>query len=105
LTGSTRAVFPGCALCHEVKSSAANQFVVTPPVIVERWLSHAEFNHAKHAGLACEICHDAIHSQNTATMLLPARETCLECHSPRGGVADSCATCHLYHKLVAANVN
>jgi hypothetical protein len=105
LSGPTRPVFPGCAVCHDVKTSADNEVQVTPPVIYERWQIHAEFNHAKHTGLACEKCHDAIHSQDTADVLLPARETCLECHSPRGGVADSCATCHGYHKLVASNVN
>jgi len=105
LTGPTRAVFPGCAYCHEVKTSGNGEVQVTPPVIFERWLAHANFNHAKHLGLACEKCHDAIHSQDTADVLLPVRETCLECHSPRGGVADTCATCHTYHKPMVARTD
>ncbi len=101
VSGPARALFPGCAYCHEVKTGGDGQPQVTPPVIFERWLVHAHFDHAKHAGLACDKCHDAIHSKDTADVLLPPRETCVECHSPRGGVANTCATCHTYHKAVA----
>ena len=99
LSGGTRALFPGCALCHEVKSSASGSPEITKPVIVDRWLTQAKFNHAKHANISCAQCHDAVHSKDTADILLPAKETCAACHSPRGGVADSCATCHVYHKM------
>ena len=105
VNGFTRPVFPGCAYCHEVKAAGAGDFVVTPPVIYERWLTHAAFDHGKHMGLACETCHDAVHSRDTADVLLPARETCAECHSPRGGVANTCATCHEYHKPLVARGN
>ena len=98
LSGGTRALYPGCAYCHEVKSSASGSPEITKPVIQERWLAQAKFNHAKHANLACAQCHDAIHSKDTADILLPAQETCAACHSPRGGVADSCATCHVFHR-------
>ena len=64
----------------------------------ERWLAQAKFNHAKHTGVSCDKCHDAVHSQDTADILLPARETCTACHSPRGGVANACAECHTYHQ-------
>jgi hypothetical protein len=67
-------------------------------VQTERWLAQAKFNHAKHLNIACAQCHDAVHSQDTADILLPAREGCVTCHSPRGGVADTCAECHTYHK-------
>jgi hypothetical protein len=99
LSGSTRAVFPGCAYCHEVKSSSSGPQEITKPVIAERWLAQAKFNHAKHANISCAQCHDAVHSKETADILLPAKETCAACHSPRGGVADSCATCHVYHRM------
>ncbi len=98
LSGITRAVFPGCAYCHEVKSSGSGSPEITKPVIVEHWLAQAKFNHAKHANISCAQCHDAVHSRETADILLPAKETCAACHSPRGGVADSCATCHTYHQ-------
>ena len=99
LSGGTRAVFPGCAYCHEVKASVTGRPEVTKPVIPDRWLAQAKFNHAKHAGISCEKCHDAVHSQETADILLPPKETCQACHSPRGGVANSCAECHTYHYL------
>ena len=98
LSGSTRALYPGCALCHEVKSLASGSPEITRPVIPERWLTQAKFNHATHANISCTQCHDAIHSKDTADILLPAIATCATCHSPRGGVVDTCATCHFYHK-------
>lgn len=97
LSGATRSLFPGCAYCHEVKKSGAGLPEITRPVMPERWLAQAKFNHAKHANISCAKCHDAVHSRDTADILLPARETCTACHSPRGGVADSCAECHTYH--------
>jgi hypothetical protein len=97
LSGSTRAVFPGCAYCHEVKTSAAGSPQITPPVLPERWLAQAKFSHARHANVSCAQCHDAVHSRDTADILLPPKESCVQCHSPRGGVADTCAECHTYH--------
>ena len=98
LSGATRAVFPGCALCHEVKADASGAPQITKPVFIERWLAQAKFNHAKHTGIACTQCHDAVNSKDTADILLPAKETCVTCHSPRGGVKNSCAECHTYHQ-------
>jgi hypothetical protein len=97
LSGDTRALFPGCALCHEVKNSSAGLPQITKPVQTERWLAQAKFNHAKHANISCATCHDAVNSKDTADILLPAKETCATCHSPRGGVVDTCATCHVFH--------
>jgi hypothetical protein len=98
LSGSTRAVFPGCAYCHEVKPAASGSPEITKPVMPERWLAQAKFDHAKHAVISCMQCHDAVHSKDTADILLPPKETCVTCHSPGGGVTDSCAECHTYHK-------
>jgi hypothetical protein len=97
LSGGTRALFPGCALCHEVKNSSAGLPEITKPLMPERWLAQAKFNHAAHANISCAQCHDAVHSKDTADILLPAKETCATCHSPRGGVMDTCATCHTFH--------
>jgi hypothetical protein len=90
-------LFPGCALCHEVKNSSAGSPQITKPVQTERWLAQARFDHAKHANISCAQCHDAVHSSATADILLPAKETCAACHSPRGGVVETCATCHVFH--------
>ena len=103
VSGATRAIFPGCALCHEVKNSSAGLPEITMPILTERWLAQAKFNHAAHANIGCAQCHDAVHSKDTADILLPPKETCATCHSPRGGVTDTCAECHTYHQpLVAA---
>jgi len=98
LAGATRAIFPGCALCHEVKHMAGAAPEITPPVIPGRWLTRAKFNHAKHLGISCAQCHAASQSQSSADLILPPKETCAACHSPRGGVANSCAECHHYHQ-------
>ncbi len=98
LSGVTRAVFPGCAYCHEVTTSTAGSPEITKPVMPERWLAQAKFNHAKHAAISCEQCHDATHSKDTAEILLPPKETCAVCHSQRGGVTDSCTECHTFHR-------
>ena len=98
LSGATRAVFPGCAYCHEVKTSTAGLPEITKPMMPELWLAQAKFNHAKHATVACAQCHDAARSKDTTDILLPSKETCAACHSQRGGVTDSCAECHTYHR-------
>jgi hypothetical protein len=97
LGGATRALFPGCAYCHEVKSVTGSA-QITKPIQTEHWLAQAKFDHQKHIGISCEKCHDAIHSKDTPDILLPPKEACVACHSPRGGVANSCAECHAYHK-------
>ena len=98
VSGATRAIFPGCAYCHEVKSAASGSPQITKPMMAERWLAQAKFNHAKHVNIGCAQCHDAVHSKETADVLLPSKNICAVCHSPRGGVADACAECHAYHK-------
>ncbi len=42
--------------------------------------------------------YQAAASKDTADIILPGKNSCVTCHSPQGGVADSCATCHDYHK-------
>jgi hypothetical protein len=95
--GNTPALYPGCAYCHEVKADTAGKAQVTRPVISERWLRGAEFNHAKHSTVACAKCHQAEKSKTTSDVILPFKQTCASCHSHTGGAADSCTTCHVYH--------
>ena len=101
---SSRAKYTGCAFCHEVKQAAGISYPtaeITKPVMIERWLPHAHFSHAKHAMVAsCRECHVAAQSSRlTSDVLIPAKESCVRCHSA-GGIArkaSECATCHLYH--------
>jgi len=101
---SSRAKYTGCAFCHEVKQAAGISYPtaeITRPVMIERWLPHSHFNHAKHAMVAsCRECHVAAQSSRlTSDVLIAAKESCVRCHSA-GGIArkaSECATCHLYH--------
>lgn len=94
---SNRAKFAGCAYCHEVLSTSDPFPEITKPVIPDRWMTRGNFNHAKHANVDCERCHQVEHSRDTSDILLPSKRTCATCHSPQGGVRDTCATCHSYH--------
>jgi hypothetical protein len=92
-----RVKFPGCAKCHEVKKVPEAAPSVTRPVLPARWLVESRFHHAKHSDIACAQCHAVTRSQATADILLPHKETCVACHSPKGGVVDACIACHTYH--------
>jgi hypothetical protein len=94
-TGAAR--FPGCAYCHSVAALDEGTPTVSQPFIPDRWLIRGQFDHSKHFKIACTQCHDATHSRDTADILLPSKQSCVECHSPKGGVANSCSTCHGYH--------
>lgn len=98
---ATRANFTGCAFCHEVKE-ARSVPVVTRPILIDRWMTRSDFNHAKHASISCDNCHSARQSRNTADVLMPARGNCVSCHGPTGGVVAECTTCHRYHAPAAA---
>jgi hypothetical protein len=91
--------FPGCAYCHEVAESDDGAPAVSRPFIPDRWLIRGRFDHSKHFKVACAQCHDAAHSRETADILLPTKASCAECHSPKGGVASSCSTCHTFHTV------
>ncbi len=94
--GAGRAIFPGCAYCHEVKIAGGTP-AVTIPEQNTHWLSHARFSHWAHRDISCEKCHAASQSRQTSDLLLPSEETCMECHSPRGGINSACTECHIYH--------
>ena len=89
--------YAGCAYCHEVRAMGDAVPAITAPAIPNRWLMQGRFDHSKHQTVACATCHDATHSRDTADVLLPAKQSCVECHGPKGKAASSCATCHGYH--------
>jgi hypothetical protein len=99
-----RALFPGCAYCHEVRASPAGDPVVTRPVTPDRWYVHARFDHAAHIGMSCTACHGAVlQSEKTSDISLPDKASCVTCHSAKGGVVSTCVTCHDYHKADPAH--
>lgn len=109
-----RANFAGCAFCHDVKPGANGAPTITKPILVDRWMPQARFNHAKHQvdpitheKLDCNKCHRARVSRETSDVLMPARADCVTCHGPKGKVVSECITCHAYHappQVAAADV-
>jgi uncharacterized paraquat-inducible protein A len=93
----TRASFAGCAFCHEVKPVANSAPAITKPVLVDRWMPLAKFNHAQHTSVKCDDCHHASQSRETSDVLMPVKANCVVCHSPHGRVASECSMCHTYH--------
>jgi hypothetical protein len=93
----TRANFAGCAFCHEVKPVANAAPLIPKPILVDRWMPQARFDHAKHASVKCDDCHHATQSRETVDVLMPAKANCVTCHSPAGKVVAECITCHTYH--------
>ncbi len=101
---ATRANYVGCALCHDVKADRNGAPTLTKPVLVDRWMPQAKFNHAKHQidpltheKLDCNKCHRALVSRETSDVLMPAKADCVTCHSPKGKIVSECITCHTYH--------
>jgi len=106
MAAGTRANFAGCAFCHEVKTAANSAPVVTKPILVDRWMPQAQFNHAKHQidpatheTLDCNKCHRAMTSRKTEDVLMPAKADCVTCHRPERKVVSDCITCHGYHAV------
>jgi hypothetical protein len=99
------AIFPGCAYCHEVAASSSGVPQVTAPILPDRWMIHGDFDHSKHlvsatgvgGKILCSACHEVERSRKTSDILLPSKEVCVQCHSPKGGVSENCSTCHSYH--------
>src|SRR6266576_3223952 len=106
---AARGNFTGCAFCHEVKTAANAVPAITKPILVDRWMPQANFNHAKHQvdpvtqkPLDCNLCHQATQSRETSDVLMPAKANCTICHSPQGKIVAECITCHSYHAPIAA---
>jgi hypothetical protein len=104
-----------CKKCHELASGekdGTGEVVVesvVPTNVPAVWYEHALFDHTSHRALSCEACHttaaDGAAKQAGlaagADMLLPAKATCVKCHSASsasaGGARSDCAECHRYH--------
>jgi hypothetical protein len=95
-----RALFPGCAWCHQVAETAPENYEIARPNQPERWMVRGNFDHSKHLIVACTRCHEHItQSRVTSDINLPKKAVCVECHSPKGGIASTCSTCHSFHTV------
>jgi hypothetical protein len=95
-----RAPFPGCATCHDVSQPKGDNAtpVIAPSKTPDRWMTLGKFNHDLHQkGLSCLDCHHVMDSKLTSDLNLPSIKSCVECHSPKGGIDHRCTSCHTYH--------
>lgn len=104
IPGGLKAPFAGCAACHDVSESASDN--ATPTIskvsIPDRWMTLGKFNHDMHQkGLTCLDCHKVMKSELTSELNLPSIKSCVECHSPKGGIDGRCIRCHTYHNIQA----
>ena len=107
LPGGEKVPVAGCATCHEVAEPKSNN--ATPDIakvsVPVRWMTLGSFDHNSHLkGLSCVDCHDVMKSQLTSDLNLPSIKSCIDCHSPKGGIDHQCTTCHSYHKDQPVNL-
>lgn len=97
IEGGGRSPLPGCATCHDMTEQENAAPNVAEVFIPDRWMHVGEFHHARHNHIACSECHSMTNSELTSEVNLPSAKTCIECHSPSGGVSGDCTLCHTYH--------
>ena len=100
IPGGLRVPFAGCATCHEVSDPKTENAtpVIKNILTPDRWMTLGKFNHDLHQnGLTCLSCHNVMNSELTSDLNLPSIKSCVECHSPKGGIDHRCTACHSYH--------
>jgi len=100
IPGGLKAPFAGCATCHDVSEPKSDNAtpVIKKVSIPDRWMVLGKFNHDLHQkGLSCLDCHNVMTSELTSDLNLPSIKSCVECHSPKGGIDSRCTECHSYH--------
>ena len=113
----------GCVGCHFLSPSpgtittpeslqALGSVQISPSSVPAQWWTKARFDHSAHHAVSCTECHSGVTTSRTQTdVLLPDKNSCLNCHGPvrqendlrLGGVEADCATCHRYHDLGTLN--
>ncbi len=100
IPGGLKAPFAGCATCHDVSEPKSDNAtpIIKKVSIPDRWMVLGKFNHDLHQkGLSCLDCHNVMTSELTSDLNLPSIKSCVECHSPKGGIDSRCTECHSYH--------
>lgn len=99
-SGGLTAPSAGCATCHKVSQPTGDNTtpIIDPAKTPDRWMTLGKFNHDLHQkGLSCLDCHNVMESKLTSDLNLPSIKSCVECHSPQGGIDYRCTSCHTYH--------
>ena len=105
--GGRRAPFAGCATCHDVSQPlvANGAPVIAKVAAPNRWMEVGKFNHSMHEkGMSCIDCHDVMNSELTSDVNLPSIKSCVDCHSPKGGIDHRCVRCHNYHNTTPGSL-
>jgi len=101
----------GCVTCHAVEDNGNedvySRFQVLPIRLAADYFPSARFDHASHmtqkdasGDAACLTCHRADSSAQSADLLIPDIDSCVQCHADasRGDrVVLGCIDCHGYH--------
>lgn len=100
----------GCVVCHEVTRINAPgegsgrdlpQWKIAPVATQHAWMPKAKFDHKAHATAQCVDCHKAPDSKKSAEVLMPAIDSCRDCHAGAkpvaGKVQSDCGLCHGFH--------
>lgn len=90
-----------CDECHSIVDDAATGiWTIEPVYVTEKWFPKANFDHGSHSDVGCRNCHAVETSTNASDVLMPAIETCQNCHGGEvaaNRVPSTCVTCHDFH--------
>lgn len=91
-----------CGTCHEAQKfpdqTGAERWKVLPAVLQRHWMPKARFNHTPHLAMDCTGCHDATKSNKSEDVLMPAMDSCRDCHVEAEQTAGvDCVSCHEFH--------
>ena len=114
----------GCVSCHTVTDNHAqdihDRFQVLPIRLTRDYFAEVRFSHKAHAiqkdaagkdltgDAACQSCHKARRTTQTADLMIPDIGKCLECHGDRhvdNRVTVQCVSCHTYHPMPIMGAN
>ena len=103
-----------CSTCHEVSRQAEAEgglWQVQPVRLTSRFFPQARFSHAAHGTgvTACADCHAAQSSDSATDLLMPAMDSCRNCHGSGDRLrneaqqsASTCILCHEFHNAEKA---
>jgi predicted CXXCH cytochrome family protein len=96
-----------CGECH-IPTTANGRPDVMPVNLRPFYFVTGRFDHKAHEQEDCTSCHAAGTSSSANDLLIPAMESCRDCHqgedARQAEVPSSCAMCHSYHPPTGRNI-